>query len=1136
MNGVTFWTDEKSMKRSFYILMMIMTLIATSSCIEEKANPSLGMNDIVFSASFDDQTKTVLVDGSDVYWLPGDQIAVYGSEEPFNCTADGPAPFTDFYGKAPATDKYYALYPASQLVHWDSFPYVNLIIPGIQTAVKGSFANTLNTAVACTKADEMSFRFKNVLGYVKFTVPEELADLKEVEVETIGGEKISGWCVVDCSLDRPYVKVTSQSSSSVRLDSEKPMEPGAYYMALVPGTYSEGLRFTFKNSSGQRTIRSISKELTLSAGQIRDVGTVKGLSFESSSYDAIPPDDEIWYTTSDGNPLQLRSYDIWGNKYVVKDVFGVDLISNTYEGGKGILKFDGPVTKIGESAFANNYSEQRTLIGINLPESVTEIGSNAFWCGKIVNIRISRNVVRIGEYAFRQCDIREVVIPENVTFIGDYAFANNVGLTKVTILSDKLTYLGQQAFGQMSADSRLAGFSGKLASADGRCLIKDNVLLACAPYGLTEYAIPENVTEIADYAFMFNAHLAKIDIPASVRNIGSEAFSWSDVLSEVTVPATVEEVGYGAFMYCSKLKSVEIFNDVISERQFYCCPELGPELVIPEKITSIGDYAFCECANVSDLVIGRNVKHIGRNAFSGCSIKQIYIPENVETIGEEAFKCETLEKIEGKFASGDNLCLIVNDMLIQLADAKGKALTEYTIPEGVKIIGQSVFLDYKNLTRITIPEGVEKIGMHAFNGCGLTSLRLPGTLKYIENFMFCNNPGLTEVYCYAVRPPGLSGSWFNAAVFEEGTIVRVPAESVDAYKSASIWNMYPIMDFEEQIYISSDYTSDGTVEVIQKASVGKGVDIVIMGDAYSDRQIAAGDYDADIEKAVDMFFAEEPYKTYRDHFNVYSVKAVSATEGYGLGATAFNGFFGSGTLVGGDHEKVLSYARKAISDVRMNDAVIIVMMNREYYAGTCYMYHPSVEDGYGNGLSVSYFPLGTDDEMLAGLICHEAGGHGFSKLADEYAYESMGMISDYDVSVHKDQQKNWGWWKNVDFTSDPAQVRWAHFLNDSRYRYDGLGIYEGGLTYWSGVWRPTENSIMRHNTGGFNAPSRESIYYRIHKLAYGADWEYDYEAFAEYDARNHTNFVSASTSRPNYVEKVFEPTPPPVIIPHTWNE
>jgi hypothetical protein len=111
--------------------------------------------------------------------------------------------------------------------------------------------------------------------------------------------------------------------------------------------------------------------------------------------------------------------------------------------------------------------------------------------------------------------------------------------------------------------------------------------------------------------------------------------------------------------------------------------------------------------------------------------------------------------------------------------------------------------------------------------------------------------------------------------------------------------------------------------------------------------------------------------------------------------------------------------------------------------------------------------------------------------------------------------EQFGWYKNIDYirfdwqTHEPiydyineSTVKWRHFLSDPRYANEGLGIYEGAFTYYMGAYRPTENSIMHHKTGGFNAPSREAIYIRIHKLAYGDDWEYDYEEFVKYDAKN----------------------------------
>ena len=308
-----------------------------------------------------------------------------------------------------------------------------------------------------------------------------------------------------------------------------------------------------------------------------------------------------------------------------------------------------------------------------------------------------------------------------------------------------------------------------------------------------------------------------------------------------------------------------------------------------------------------------------------------------------------------------------------------------------------------------------------------------------------------------------------------------------------------------------------------------------MGDAYSDRQIADGTYHTDMEYIYNNLFTEEPYKSFRDYFNVYYVTAVSATEGYEYGNTALAGYFGDGTLVGGNDNAVFNYALNAISENDMNEALLIVAMNSDAYAGTCYMYYPDNNAGYGNGVSVAYFPRGGDETTFAQLLHHEACGHGFAKLADEYAYESMGAVpSDY-VSQIQSQQADWGWWKNVDFTDDWSQIRWSRFLNDSRYQYDGLGAYEGGLTYWSGVWRPTDNSIMRYNTGGFNAPSREAIYYRIHKLAYGDSWQYDYEEFVEWDARNRK--TEAEMSRAPYRAPAnFKHTAPPVVIKGSWRD
>ena len=339
-------------------------------------------------------------------------------------------------------------------------------------------------------------------------------------------------------------------------------------------------------------------------------------------------------------------------------------------------------------------------------------------------------------------------------------------------------------------------------------------------------------------------------------------------------------------------------------------------------------------------------------------------------------------------------------------------------------------------------------------------------------------------------------------------------------------------------YMSTDFSKDGTVVTLQKAKEGNGIDIVMMGDGYTDYQIASGMYEQDMKKMYNSLFTEEPYKSYKDLFNVYYVNVVSLTSGYDHNLTALKGWIGVGTSVGGDDGKCIEYARKVLPDQRIDDAMIVVAMNTYSLSGTCYMYSPSnSQSTWGSGVSISYFTKGDGSSTLfEQLLHHEACGHGFAKLGDEYAYKDYGQIPSDKVEGHKALEP-YGWWKNVDFTSDPTKVKWAKFLTDTRYNNEGLGVFEGGATYWTGVWRPTENSIMNDNTGGFNAPSREAIYYRIHKLAYGADWQYDYEKFVEWDAINR-NTEAQTKSMPLVLdpEKNKLPHTPPVVIPHSWRE
>ena len=200
----------------------------------------------------------------------------------------------------------------------------------------------------------------------------------------------------------------------------------------------------------------------------------------------------------------------------------------------------------------------------------------------------------------------------------------------------------------------------------------------------------------------------------------------------------------------------------------------------------------------------------------------------------------------------------------------------------------------------------------------------------------------------------------------------------------------------------------------------------------------------------------------------------------------------------------------------VDDALIIVILNDDRYAGTCYLYTDGKKSDIPSGHSIAYVPMTDADKNLgvgfANVLHHEAIGHGFAKLADEYS--ERGVITAEATAELKTYQ-SYGFSRNVTLASDVAQSWWADFTADSRYAGESLSCYEGAYTYLKGVWRPTVNSIMRDNSGAFNAPSRCMIYKRCMHIALASAWTYDYETFVSFDApsRNATATTTAVTTR-----------------------
>lgn len=329
-------------------------------------------------------------------------------------------------------------------------------------------------------------------------------------------------------------------------------------------------------------------------------------------------------------------------------------------------------------------------------------------------------------------------------------------------------------------------------------------------------------------------------------------------------------------------------------------------------------------------------------------------------------------------------------------------------------------------------------------------------------------------------------------------------------------------------YTSEDYSHDGEVVTLQKATKGNGFDLVFVGEGFTDRDIKSGRFDQRMNEALEQFFAYEPYTSLRDRFNVYGVKTVSPNAEFATGCVH---------AIDVDYEKAFEYASK-VTDLIPNRPmrVTVVYNNASGGRSFCMM----LEDD-------SYICFAMDGNV-SDVLNHESGGHGIGKLFDEYVEDANeGLTLPEEAKTELDTQwTTLGWGANVDWRSDPKEVKWAKFINDSRYVGEKIGVYEGSYLYRFGAYRPTENSMMRYNDMPFNAPSREEIYKRVMQESEGDSWTYDYETFVAFDAAGRQQFVDALTNASRASSRGDRPggskaqrqikTRPPVFLKGTWRD
>ena len=304
----------------------------------------------------------------------------------------------------------------------------------------------------------------------------------------------------------------------------------------------------------------------------------------------------------------------------------------------------------------------------------------------------------------------------------------------------EVTSIGSEAF---SDCAELTSVSIPNSVTDiGYCAVAD-----CS--SLESIAIPNSVTDIGWSAFYNCTSLASVEIPDSITSISDSVFWYCTGLTSVTLPNSVTSIGESTFSDCTSLKSITIPDSVnsINSYAFFNCESLE-KIAIPNGVASISDYTFSGCTNLADITIPNSVTSIGFFAFYDCTgLASITIPDSVTSIDEYAFNACTglkeinVDKDNAVYSSADGV-LFDKGYETLITYPIGKTDEAYTVPEGVKSIGERAFYDCTSLTSIQMPDTVTNIGDYAFADCtALASVTLPKNITQISvcAFSYCTS-------------------------------------------------------------------------------------------------------------------------------------------------------------------------------------------------------------------------------------------------------------------------------------------------------------------------------------------------------------------------------------------------------------
>lgn len=715
------------------------------------------------------------------------------------------------------------------------------------------------------------------------------------------------------------------------------------------------------------------------------------------------------------------------------------------------------------------FQYKKSLIRIVLPDKLTGIGYDAFSeCDNLTgSIIIPEGTTRIAREAFYGCYSLDgsLSLPSTLEYIGTFAFSN-CKFSCELILPNELRYIGNYAFNNGT-------FYGNLVLPHELEYIGEYAFLNCADI-TGNLSIPQKIKNISNGTFQSSGFDGTLTLHDGIIAIGSTAFANTNLKGNLILPKDLTTIGISAFDGCN----------------------FSGNLIFPKELVTINNNAFVGNTRISGTIkFPESMSTIGANAFDGCTgIEGIVIPAGIENIRSGAFN--------NCFGIGSIVCKGEMPARVESGAFDGVAKDNFTLE-----VPESAVAQYQ-----TAPGWNEfkRIAAHHELVCRPSTACAINTEH--KQTLIVDAEGEWEV---ASKPDWCELSQTSGGNKTEVTLTIKSMAKGSGDRTGEIVFKLKNEDYTHTCTVNQYDYEYGENEwlTLQKATRGNngGINIVILGDGYDAKDISSGDYLTNMKQEVEYFFGIEPYTTYRDYFNVYTAFPLSTETGVGTVNTIrynrFNTTYTGGVGLTADYDEIFNYALNAptVTQDNLKQTLIIIVPNSTDYGGITQMWE--------DGSAIAFCPLSTYGYPLdsRGVIQHEAGGHGFGKLGDEYIYHNAFIdFCNCLCCGHTDEfnnAKNLGWYENLSLTGKMHEVPWSHLIFDNRYS-DIVDIFEGGFMHNRGVFRSEQSSCMNNNIPYYSTISRESIVKRIKRYA---GETYSYEEFVANDRRDAGTVTRSSS-------------------------